>query len=137
MKKILITVAFALITLSVFSQGYGTIQYMGKKININSEFFGLLNAYYEYKIYHIPYPPKKTQKIYYTLVDFMKKNSTIIYVDEAKRISWHGDSNLDFPYCIDCKSSKRDKSCSSYLLYYVLLPVVEDYIPILKKRGVY
>jgi len=57
-------------------------------------------------------------------------------IDEAKRISMGGTFNIDFPYCTDCKASKRDKNCANFMLYSVLLPLVEIYVPILKKRGV-
>lgn len=61
-----------------YSQSYGTIDYMNKKFSVSSEFFELLHSKYECEVFNSPFPSKTNQKIYYELVDFLKKGSTII-----------------------------------------------------------
>ncbi len=123
MKKILATSVLTLFTIIAFSQEYGTIKYMGHKVSITSEFFQSLNRKYN----DVMYTDSKTQKIYYSLVDFLKKSNALLEVDEAKRISWHATSTTDFPYGDYAKVSKRDSKIASIILYDVLLPVIETY----------
>ena len=121
MKKILATSLLTLITLLGFSQNYGSIEYMGKKFYITADFFKSLNEEYNNSQYI------KSQKIYYDLVDFLKKKESVIYVDEAKRITWTRESDSDYPYSTIDKVSKRNRNYSSTLLYGILLPVIEKY----------
>jgi hypothetical protein len=121
-------ILFLSISTLTFSQNYGEIKYMNRSIKINTAFFERLHSEYERKLNNgsINY---KYQKIYYDLVDVLKLSTTTFKVDEAKRISWIGVSSVDFPYCDNkelCSASAGDKNRASYLLYQILLPVIES-----------
>lgn len=120
MKKLFITATFVLFVLLSFSKTYGTIQYMGKTFEIESAFFQSLNAEYNAKGLN-----QKYQKIYFATVDLLKENSTVIIVDEAKRMSW--DSIIIYQYNSNGKASKSDKARAGYIIHNVLLPVIERY----------
>lgn len=109
---------FTLFTLLAFSQEYGTINYMGKEFQITSDFFKKLNEEYRKKDYSY-----ECQQVYYAVVDLLKSDETILYIDEAKRISWN--SHVHFPYCDDCKTSKHNRRCAGSIFKYIVIPVVE------------
>ena len=104
-----------------FSQNYGKVEYMGKEIHLNSTFFQDFYTAYKEKWYAY-----ECQNIYYSVVDLLKDESTIIKIDEAKRLSWK--SNRSFPYCDNCKASKRSKKCAGSIWLQVFIPTLEIYI---------
>jgi hypothetical protein len=120
MNKLML-ILFISISSLTFSQNYGQIKYMNRTIQINTSFFERLHSKYETKMQYgeINY---KYQKIYYDLVDLLKSQTTTVIVDEAKRISWLGiNGNFSSKY-----TKSRDKKRPSYLLYQILLPVIES-----------
>lgn len=125
MNKLML-ILFLTISSLTFSQNYGQIIYMNRTIQINTSFFERLHTQYETKMRYgdINY---NYQKIYYDLVDILKLSTTRITVDEAKRISWSIDARANFPYCDNerCNASSKDKRRAGYLLYNILLPVIE------------
>ena len=111
---------FFLFSLFSFSQNYGSIEYMGKSFYITSDFFQRFNTKYEGMGLNTKY-----RKIYYATVDFLKIPTTDIKIDEAKRISYCNPEN--YLYAVGGNASKSDRERTSYILYKVLLPVIEEY----------
>lgn len=105
--------------MNLFSQPYGTINYMGKKIPITAEFFKSLNGWVEAKGYS-GYP-----EIYSEIVRVLKSSSTTVRIDEAKQVYWTTD--VDYPYCKDCKEKKWKKKIANTIIYEAVLPCIDFY----------
>jgi hypothetical protein len=120
MKRILMLATCIILTVSVYSQKYGTIDYMGKKKQITSDFFEYFNFDFENSEY------TNFRPIYLAIVDLLKNSETILYVDESKSITW--TSPVHYPYCADCKVKKYYKGISAGIMYRVLLTRITYFV---------
>ncbi|HEY3369396.1 MAG TPA: hypothetical protein VGK10_01030 [Prolixibacteraceae bacterium] len=120
MKKLIVTTTFILFALFSFSQSYGSVEYMGKKFYITSDFFQRLNSKYEEAGLNSKY-----HKVFFDTIDFLKQKNSVFIIDEAKRMSINGGSS--FPYTLNSGASKSDMNRSSYINYHIILPVIEEY----------
>jgi len=133
LRQLLLTAIFTISLSSANAQEYATLDYWGKEVKLDRQFFEILNAnygsfmsntattwrYYDYNDY---------QNIYISIVEHLKRVTFVIHVSEANQLTWSNSFAPPMPGQTDeIGRNKKSKARAGWMLYHVLLPSLQSF----------